>query len=777
MNMNRTIRVDPRKGADRETPILNFASAQKEVESLLVIHPATQEDKVSCVGRGIKLLKKLKEVAYFKKDNREDALKLAKDVLLYLSSFGLTSDDERSKSLVRILDHYRVSLLGDDKALVDWFDRARLEYSKDPENQGVSINFGWILHDCIKTAIRLRNAKLIRYFLDEFERWEYHGEVNESVEKLKDCRKKDLIDARAFLTGPIDSIVYMSKGECENALRSAEVFLKRNPRNELAYRIALRACWNLKNHQKGLLLCVEAIKCVPDHKDFQRKFIHVIWGVYKEFLNNSAIESQARLMGLCPLLQTIDEVFSLLGDIAPKSKDYSSLLTVATKICTTVCTTPLKKTADASLYKERAILNYISFVKKWNLDNLTADDKADRFANGRRYSSLSANVVLALLKCVVNGNANAIVSADPWIMEFASDNGKLFSFGRSDYFLGMANVWFSLGDMEESRAYAMKLVRDNQADGWRWRVLARTYPKDSQERNDCLSRANTFKQREVNKMFRALFDESEVSSDQLEDAKVESVQRKTVQDSRAEALLTEDAMRYDGIVLTRFCDKRKQGKQREALDDRTSLRVWWRDWCGHENTDFVSLANFEGINAFFIGAPVQVFVVDDCDRVKVVKVVPRSEGKPFDIYPYRIGVVVERKESRHTLSVMYEGGKCFPVNMKRLSSKDAFQIGEVCRIAVLERTGMAPLFLDIKEAEDDDIMPPFVKDFEGVLTRKPGSRDAYVGEVIVPSGAYSREMIDKKVCGTAALFFTKTGTRIWRAVTMSTILKNLEVRP
>ena len=56
MNMNRTIRVDPRKGADRETPILNFASAQKEVESLLVIHPATQEDKVSCVGRGIKLI-------------------------------------------------------------------------------------------------------------------------------------------------------------------------------------------------------------------------------------------------------------------------------------------------------------------------------------------------------------------------------------------------------------------------------------------------------------------------------------------------------------------------------------------------------------------------------------------------------------------------------------------------------------------------------------------------------------------------------------------------
>ena len=87
MNMNRTIRFDPRKCADRVPPSHNFAGVQKEVESLLVILPTTQEDKISYVGQGITLLKALKEIAYHEKDKREGALKLSKKVLLHLSSF------------------------------------------------------------------------------------------------------------------------------------------------------------------------------------------------------------------------------------------------------------------------------------------------------------------------------------------------------------------------------------------------------------------------------------------------------------------------------------------------------------------------------------------------------------------------------------------------------------------------------------------------------------------------------------------------------------------
>lgn len=782
MNMNRTIRVDPRKGADRETPTLNFAGVQKEVESLLVIHSATLEDKISCVGRGIKLLKELKEIAYFKKDKREDALKLAKDVLIHLSSFGLTSDDERSKSLVRILDHYRVSLLGDDNALADWFDRARLEYSKDPENQGVSINFGWILHDCIKTAMRLCNAKLIRYFLDEFERWEYKGGINESVERLMNCRKRDIKAAKVFLSGPIDAIIYKDKSDWCNALRAAEAFLKRNPRNEIAYNIAIDACLEVKNYSKMIELCVEAIKSIPSNIGFQYRFIRVVWSMYKDLRNaNYDVLHQQRVLGLSALLHIMDKVLPLLEGISPKTKDYSSMLSAATKICISVCATSLENASDICSHREYASLNYISFVKKWNLDNLTEDDKVDRFVNGRRYSSLSANVVLALLKCVANANSNTIISANPWIMEFVSNKEKLFSFGRSDYFLGMANAWFRLGDMESSRSYAKKLLWDDQSDDWRWRVLARTYPKESQERNDCLKHAKSFKQcmadARFSRMANAWFDGLKFSDEEIVSTINERVQEKSIQDSRAEALLIEDATRYKGVILTRFDRSRKISALGELMDDKTSLRIWWRDKNGVAKTDFVSFSAFEDIDSMPVGTPVWVLVVSDGGYEKVVKVLLRTNAKMFDVYSYRVGVVVDRNESRHTFSVMYDEGMCCQVNIKRIPSNDAFRLGALCRIAILEREGIAPLFLDIKEAEDDDIMPSFVKDFEGVLTRKPGFRDANVGEIVVSSGAYSREMIDRKVSGTAALFSTKTGARIWRAVTISTILKNLEVRP
>lgn len=775
----------------------DFNVVKGTAKAILAVRPVTQEDKVAYAARGIKLLKELKAfIACARDDNRKDAQKMAKEVLLHLSSFGLIPNDERSKTLVRILNHYSVDLLGDDKILADWFDKARQEYRNNPQDVSSSVNFGWILHDCLKTSMRLRNTKLIRYFLDEYERWEYKGapnESNESVERLKKCRAWDMKRAKAFLTGPIDAIQYKDTGEWENALRAAEAFLKRNPRNELAYSIALDACDEQKNYSKMLLLCIEAIKSVPDNGDFQSRFVHVIWSIYKATKNNNAAVAGQNTAGLCALLQTMDEVFPLLGEIAPKTKEYSSLLAAATKIVMFVCGAPLpnmtvvrlksfkKAMADAKSLKERAIYSYISFVKKWGLGNLTDEDKADRFVNERRHASLTAKVVLALLKCVATGDARAIVSAEPWIMEFVSDKSKLFAFGLSYYLWGLANAWFKLGDMEKSRMYAIKLVRDDQSAGWRWRVLARTYPKDSQEKIDCMSHAGTFEQCKASARFGKIVDEvckeAKFSDDEIELAANEGVRIKSIRDSRAEALLIEDTSRYDGIVLTRLCDKRQRNTLDGLLDDRTSLRVWWRDGDGSEKTDFVSFSNFKNVDVSVAGAPVRIFVAVDLDKAKVVKVLPRPGAKPFDLYPYRVGIIVARNESRHSISVMYDEGLCCSVNVKRAGCNTSFAVGDFCRIALWERAGMAPLFLDIEESDDNVAMPVFVKYFEGNIIRKPGCREAHVGEIVVPSGAYSLAMIGKKVRGLAAAFLAENGARVWRAVTVSTTSKNLEVRP
>ena len=782
----------------------DFNVVKGTAKAILAVRPVAQEDKVAYAARGIKFLKELKAfIACARDDNRKDAQKMAKEVLLHLSSFGLIPNDERSKTLVRILNHYSVDLLGDDKILADWFDKARQEYRNNPQDVSSSVNFGWILHDCLKTSMRLRNTKLIRYFLDEYERWEYKGapnESNESVERLKKCRAWDMKRAKAFLTGPIDAIQYKDTGEWENALRAAEAFLKRNPRNELAYSIALDACDEQKNYSKMLLLCIEAIKSVPDNGDFQHRFVRVIWSIYKAIKNNNAAVAGQNTAGLCALLQTMDEVFPLLGEIAPKTKEYSSLLAAATKIVMFVCGAPLpnvtvvglksfkKAMADAKSLKERAIYSYISFVKKWGLGNLTDEDKSDRFVNERRYASLTANVVLALLKCVATGDARAIVSAEPWIMEFAADKSKLFSFGLSHYFFGLANAWFKLGDMEKSRVYAIQLVRDDQSEGWRWRVLARTYPKDSQERNDCRARAMSFEECRSGARFSKMvdawldgsikkFSEVKFSDEEMAAAINERVKAKSIQDSRAEALLIGDATRYKGVILTRFDEVRKKSARGELLDNTTSLRIWWSDENGAAKTDFVAFSAFEDIDAASAGAPVWVLVASEGNRDTIVKVLPRPEARPFDIYPYCVGLVVERNESRHVISVEYAEGKWCPVNIKRMSSKAEFDPGDLCRIALLERSGMMPLFLDIDRAKETDVLPSFAKEFSGIVIREPGSRDAHVGDVIIPAGVYSREMVGAKAYGMAASILAKNGARMWRAVTISITPKNLEVRP
>jgi hypothetical protein len=230
--------------------------------------------------------------------------------------------------------------------------------------------------------------------------------------------------------------------------------------------------------------------------------------------------------------------------------------------------------------------------------------------------------------------------------------------------------------------------------------------------------------------------------------------------------------------LSSIKNRCKRDSHGRLQDEKTSLRVWWRDEAGCERTDFVSFSHFQGIDVSLAGVPVRVFVADVGTRRKVVKITSRENGKMFDVYPYRVGVVVERNDSRHMVSVMHDDGKCFPVNLKKVAPAKNLMPGDLCRIALLEREGMAPLFLDIAANAKCDVLPQFTKEFCGVLLRNRGFRDAHVEDVVVPSGLYSREMVGRQIKGLAAVSnIGKDGNRVWKAVTVSTVSKDLEVRP
>lgn len=772
----------------------DFMALVGKANAILSQNPIEKNVLVEYIGNGIGVIKGLKNFYYQKnalsdiREKRFEIKKLIATLVRHLSSFELDSSDERTKNYAKILGHYRSSELADDKALVEEFDLARQEYQQNPAKS--CIRYGWVLYDCLNAALRLCNVKLVEYFLSESAKWRFVGEKRVRDERLEKQLHRTVERAQKFLSGPSEAMAYKSRGEWDNALRAAEAFLKRNPRNELAYSIAFDACDEQKNYSKMLLLCIVAIKNLPDNFNFQYRFVRVIWSLYKTLKNSGAAVAKQSVAGLCALLQTMDEMFPSLGGIAPKTKDYSSLLSAATKIAMCVCAAPLldMPVADAKSLKEQVVHNYISIVKKWRLENLTDEDKNDRFVNGRRYSSLSANVVLALLKCIAVGNASSIASAEPWIMELAQGSRKLFGKDVSRYLFGLADAYYAMDDKEKSREYAIRLVRNDQSEGWRWRVLARTYPKDSQERGDCLARAMSFEECRSGARFSKMvdawldgsikkFSEVKFSDEEMAAAINERVKAKSIQDSRAEALLIGDATRYKGVILTRFDEVRKKSARGELLDNTTSLRIWWSDENGAAKTDFVAFSAFEDIDAASAGTPVWVLVASDGDRDTIVKVLPRPEARPFDIYPYCVGLVVERNESRHVISVEYAEGKWCPVNIKRMSSKAEFDPGDLCRIALLERSGMTPLFLDIDRAKETDVLPSFAKEFNGIVTREPGSRDAHVGDVIIPAGVYSREMVGAKAYGMAASILAKNGARMWRAVTISITPKNLEVRP
>ena len=709
------------------------------------------------VGRGIGVVKELREIYYNCKNNpsasdeEKGAIKeLIAKLVRHLSNVPLNVDDERARRYAQILSHYRFAELGDDKSLVAEFERARQSFTDHPGDGRVCVWFGWILHDCLAASYgRLKNVKLTRFFLNEFENWAYSGDPNLRDDALDAIRGHDIDKAKAFLCGPGDALAYVQQRDWKNALLATAIYIKRNSDCDMsqAYRVVKEAGWHLLQDDPSALMSLL-------HDGVE------VWG---GFGKKSARYSYLLGMATAAMSKALKQSKSDMGRFLKGDKAIDENLMGLSK-------------------------TYISFVCQWGIGNLTKEDRDDSYsAHGRRLS-LAGRVVLTLLRCATVVRDVNFLAKEKWMLIFAEKEGSLFNRNVAIYLFKMADVYYVMGDMEKSRVYAIQLVRDDQSEGWRWRVLARTYSKDSQERNDCLARAMSFEECKAGARFGTMvdawfdgsikkFSDVKLSDEEITAAINERVQAKAIQDLRAEALLIGDATRYKGVILTRFDEVRKKSARGELLDNTISLRIWWSDDNGAAKTDFVAFSAFEDIDAASAGAPVWVLVASEGNRDTIVKVLPRPDARPFDIYPYLVGLVVERNESRHVISVEYSEGKIFPVNIKRLNGKAEYKPGDLCRVALLERPGMTPLFLDIERTEEKDALPSFSKEFSGIITRKPGSRDARVGDVIIPAGVYSREMVGAKAYGMAASILAKNGARMWRAVTVSTTPKDLEVRP
>ena len=85
-------------------------------------------------------------------------------------------------------------------------------------------------------------------------------------------------------------------------------------------------------------------------------------------------------------------------------------------------------------------------------------------------------------------------------------------------------------------------------------------------------------------------------------------------------------------------------------------------------------------------------------------------------------------------------------------------------MALFEREGMAPLVLDVRPVKTDiSSLPPFAKEYSGILVRERGSRNACVERVAVDADKFSIAMLGKTVKGIAVSYLDKSNQLQWRA--------------
>ncbi len=734
---------------------------------------------VNVVSDGIALIKELSGQLYDSGKEQSKAEKVAKQDLIKqlverLSNVRLPDEDNKSRDLANLIAHYRTEWLPNDDELVERFQTARAEYSKTPDDVETARRFGWVLHECLKASYkRLSNVKLTEFFLKQFEEWKFSGETNEGIAKLLTVRKNDMEKAKDFLFSPVDAQRLYNDREWHKAIVACEFFLAGHPENATAWRIRARARYNLLAEAKKsgdssqlanqTALFLEATSDFAEHFPTSGEAVKLVLDAVSErywnlvrLSKNPTVTAELKIaignsfVKAFKCLSLISD--SIMSDESDKSSQRKCLdlaMKLLEAIYWEVNRHPYKNTIKESLPGiSRA---FVSLIRAWELDSLEEGDR-DWYASGRKSRPFAARVVLALLACVSLGDASHIVEDNPWLLCFCEAEANLFRSDPSQYCPRMAEAWLRLGNLEHARSYALQVVRQNQTESWRWRLLGATFPKNSQEHMDCLFMASSRGTTEILLPLLQKID-STLTKEKIDE-----------QSNRALSLLAIDAKEFPGIVLSCFTEGQRGSNRDVTFDHKRYFRVWWKDVNGHSCFDFVPMEPSQDVDNLAVGAPVLVTVSESLGKAKAVKVEPRKEGASFDIYPYAVGVVIAKNESRHFLKIAYDIGKSCGIDTKKFPCSDKLANGSFCEVALFEREGMVPLVLDVRPGKTDtSSLPPFAKKFSGLLVREHGSRNAHVDEVSIDAEKFSVGMLGKKVKGIAVSSFDKGAQFRWRA--------------
>ena len=326
------------------------------------------------------------------------------------------------------------------------------------------------------------------------------------------------------------------------------------------------------------------------------------------------------------------------------------------------------------------------------------------------------------------------------------------------YYHGKALTWAKRYD--EARGVLMRVARMKQSQFWVWGSLADLYSDKPRVQIALLARAFVCPVEEdkyLNGIRRQIqnlvsqypefgpMDEHELARE-------------------ADNLLLADLPAQDAILETVQLRKR-EGKSEAIIGVvlgglYTSMRV--------------DAGDFEVLQSCAPGTPLTVRMQEQEGKPIIVAVDTRHGGKPWDLYPSKLGVVTGWDRNKKVAYALFGQGRVCQIDCGKIPEAAKYEIGTVVELKIWHDPIRG---IDHAKAAQATTQPPpgdFCKKFHGNLVVPSGKSFGFVGDIYVSAGLVEQAQLDSGISveGLAVISTDrKTLEKRWRAITAKSAIK------
>lgn len=567
---------------------------------------------------------------------------------------------------------------------------ARELFTHSPDDSWLIRAYGWTLHDLLKRAQDQNNVQQMRQLIAEFDRLHVPDDDNLMIEKRNQWR--DRIPA-------------------QDGVETA---------NHIAQRA--RAASEAGNHQASLRIYHEGVRAYPDDAGMAVGLGWEIQRMLKVLIDSEENRGQE--------IRNLLADYSRLRHIERPGQLHSLVLYRAAQ----------------SAEKEK-FPTFIKFFKWWDPQYLRKEDfeRIDSQDGTKDYPGCVAHVIKGIYKTSKTIDDPELIS---WAADFVGAHYEKFPEEEwFPYYFG--KLLLHSGSKEEARAKLIPIVRRKRSDFWAWNCLADTYEDiDADLQLACLCRAlqcrtrdDSFRVKVHERLGFLLLEGQHYAEAKYEIAAALSIRRaprdrawsipdRLVEAEQADwymkpampknnhALYDQHASAADAIILADLPESPAvvsgilpKAEDRPAF---TFIACITNKQIQEYRVKTKQYPALQGVNE---GAPVLIRLDQESNPPAIVSVRLR-EGHPWDIYPPRIGVVVQiNREKSLTVVATSKDDVCI-LHHDRFPASPTLRPGQVVEIGLRHDTRhdtWKPLYV---RDSDKPLPATWCRTFEGTLDKR-----------------------------------------------------------